>query len=85
MSKTSFVPHNMFNENLMDKSYKTEKVLTLNKAAYIGIFILDLSKALMYDFHYGYIKYIDDKARLLLTDTDSLVTQILTNNMNKYF
>lgn len=48
-------------------------MLTLNKAAYIGIFILDLSKALMYDFHYGYIKYIDDKARSLFTDTDSLV------------
>ena len=36
--------------------HENKITLTLNKPAYIGMCILELSKVLMYKFHYDYIK-----------------------------
>ena len=47
--------------------------------------ILELSKALMYEFHYGYIKNkYGNNSRLLSTDTD-LMYEIKTEDANKDF
>ena len=46
----------------------------LNRQIYAGMCILELSKTLMYDFHYNYIKRnYDRKSKWLFTDTDCLV------------
>ena len=75
-SKPTFVSSKIFNENLM-AVHKVKETLTLNRPAYVGMCILDLSKTLMYDFHYHYIKKkYDNRARLLFTDTDSLTYEI---------
>ena len=75
-SKPTYVSSKIFNDNLV-AVHKIKETLTLNRPAYVGMCILDLSKTLMHDFHYKYIKRnYKDKARLLFTDTDSLTYEI---------
>ena len=46
--------------------------------------ILELSKVLMYELHYGFIKNkYDNKSKLLFTDKDSLVYEIETEDVQK--
>ena len=66
----------IFDKNLV-AVHKIKETLILNRAVYVGMCILDLSKTLMYDFHYNYIKNkYGEKAKLLFTDTDSLTYEI---------
>ena len=66
-SKPTYVNSKIFNKNLM-AVHKIKEALTLNRPAYVGMCILDLSKTLMYHFHYNYIKEkYGDRAKLLLT------------------
>ena len=84
-SKPSFVSFKIFNEDLV-AVHKMKPTLTLNRPAYVGMCILDLSKTLMYDFHYNYIKSkYGDKARLLFTDTDSLTYEIEADDVYQDF
>ena len=56
----------------------------MNKPIYLGQAILDISKKLMYEFWYDYIKPMyGDKAKLCYTDIDSLVMHIKTEDFYK--
>ena len=54
-SKPTFVTSKIFHVKLV-AVHRIKETLTLNRPAYVGMCILDLSKTLMYDFHYNYIK-----------------------------
>ena len=56
--------------------------VVMNKLVYLGQAILDLSKTIMYEFHYDYMKrkYSEDKLKLCYMDTDSLIYSIRTED-----
>ena len=82
-SRPTYVTHKIF-----DKDYaaihEIKPVLILNKPIYVGFTVLELSKWLMYDFHYNFIKR-NFNAELLFTDTDSLAYKIKSKNVCEDF
>ena len=83
MAKPNFRNRKIFNENLISVHMKKTSLL-MNKPVYLGMCILDLSKTVMFDFHYNYIKpKYENKAKLLFTDTDSLMYEIETEDFFK--
>jgi len=59
--------------------------IKFDKPIYSGLSILDISKTLMYDFHYGFIKkkYPGTDSQLCFTDTDSFLYRLKTNNIHE--
>ena len=76
VSKPGFVSQKNFNKNLAT-IYEIKPVLTLDKPIYVEFSVRDLSKLLMYDYHYNCIKRKSD-ANLVFTDTASLTYDIKT-------
>ena len=78
-SRPTYVTHKSF-----DKDYaaihEIKPVLMVNKPIYAGFTVLELSKWMMYDFHYNFIKN-NFHAELFFTDTDSLTYEIKSENV----
>ena len=82
--KPNFKSGVRFSSNLMGCKMGKIKVV-INKLVYLGQAILDLSKIVMYEFHYDYMKrkYDDDKLTLCYIDTDSLIHSIEMDDFYK--
>jgi len=76
VAKPSFERFQIFNEDLVGVQNKQVNLM-LNKPIYAGQAILDLSKQLMYEFHYKVMKPMyGNNINLLFTDTGMLALEI---------
>ena len=79
--ETNYHKTKSFSENLLVIEMKKTK-LKINKLVYLGMSILDISKTLMYEFWYDYIKPKHrDRAKLCYMDADSFVIYIITEDI----
>ena len=81
-SKPSYMSHKVFDNNLV-AIRKSKLPQKLNKPAHNGMCLLELSKELVYGFHYDYIKNeYGYNAKLTFKDTDSLMHEIKTEDFS---
>lgn len=81
ISRPNFQRFEIINDNLTTIFLSPAKVYQ-NKPIYAGFCILDLSKEIMFSFHYDVIvNYYNENVKLLYTDTDSLLYSITTDDV----
>ena len=82
-SRPTYITHKSFGKDYASIQ-EIKPVLMLTKPIYVGFTVLELSKWLMYDFHYNFIKK-NINIKLLFTDTDSLAYEIKSENAYEEF
>ena len=78
-NRPTHITHKIFRKNYA-AIHEIKPVLTLNKPVYVGFTVLELTKWLLYDFHYSFIEK-DFNAELLFTGTDSLTFEIKSEDV----
>ena len=83
VSEPNYHTINLISEDLSIIEMKKTKV-KMNKPIYLGLSILEISKILMYEFWYDYMKLkYNDNVKFCYMDTDSFVMHIKTNDFYK--
>ena len=83
VSEPNYHTVKLIDDNLAIIEVRKVKV-KMNKPIYLGLCILEISKIIMYEFWYDYVKNkYGNKARLCYTDKDSFVINIKTNDFYK--
>ena len=81
VSEPNYHTTKYFSENLLAIEMKKTKV-KMNKPVYLGMSILDISKTLMYEFWYDYIKpKYQNNAKVCYMDTGSFIIDIKTEDL----
>ena len=76
VSEPNYYTTKFFTENSLIVEMKKTQIL-MNKPVYLGLSILDLSKTVMYEFWYDYVKpKYGENAKLCYMDTDSLIVHV---------
>ena len=83
VSEPNYHTINLISENLSIIEMKKTKV-KMNKPIYLGLSILEISKILLYEFWYDYMKpKYNSNVKLCYVDTDSFIMNIKTNDFYK--
>ena len=84
VSEPNYHTINLISEDLSIIEMKKTKV-KMNKPTYLGLSILEISKTLMYEFWYDYMKpKYNGNVKLCYMDTDSFIMNIKTNDFYEY-
>lgn len=85
IAKPNFKRNVIFHENLVACEMTRLNVM-MTKPTIVGIAILDISKCLMYEFHYDFImKHFNEKiCKILYTDTDSFLYEFTGESNDPY-
>ena len=80
INRPNYAGRTTFSDNLV-AIHMAKTGIYMNKPIYLGMCILGISKTLMYDFYYGFLKPMyGDRIKLLFTDTDSLMIEVETED-----
>ena len=82
MEKPHCMSFKIFDEDLAAVEMRKLKTM-IDKPFYVGFSVLELSKLHMYRFHYDYFMKKYPTAKLLFTDTDSLMYWVRTDDIYK--
>ena len=83
VSELNYHTEKVFTDNLLTIKMKKTQI-TLTKLVYLGLSILDLSKAIMYEFWDDYVKpKYGEKAKLCYMDTDSFIVHVKAKDIYK--
>ena len=87
MNKCTLEEAITYHNDLFVGVHLTKTVIKLDKPIYTGQCILDESKLMMYEFLYDYVfeKWGVDNVRVCMTDTDSVLLEIKTEDLYKDF
>ena len=80
-SRPTHITYKIFGKNYVP-IHEIKSVLTLNKPIYVGFTVLELSKWLIYDFHYSFMKKHFDAELLFI---DSLTYEIKSEDVYEEF
>ena len=83
VSEPNYHTTKFFTENLLAIEMRNTQIL-LNSPVYLGLSILDLSKTVVYEFWYDYVKpKYGENAKLCYMDTDSFIVPVKTSDIYK--
>ena len=80
-SRSIYINHNIYGKNLVAIHEKKE-IIKLNKRIYAECAVLELSKLVMYEFYYDFLKQKCQIVNFLYMDTDSFIIEIIGKNFD---